>query len=473
MCNTMIFNTAFKAWQSCDELRVRRNRYKSYTYGRQWDDIIVDRETGKRLREGTVAERSGRKPLTNNLIRQLVKTVVGRYRRLRDEKDEERTAFLSHLYEVNRLGELDCRLLEEFLISGCAIQKISRECRKEGLIETYVDNVSPNDFFINAVRDPRGWDIQLVGMLHDMSLPEVIMKYAHGDRDKAAEIRKIYGECFKSFSMENDLGGARNESDRPFYLSQTGRCRVIEVWTLESCEVLRCHDTKTGIYYECHSSLTDDLDKENELRDKNGEEKIEYQWNLKTLWRCRIFAPNGKEIDSFVSPYSHGEHPFVVKLYPLIDGEIHSFVEDVIPQQRHINRLITLIDNIMSTSSKGALLFPVESKVDGLRWEDYISRWASCGALIPYHSRPGIEAPHQVTSSGLDAGASKLLEIQLQMLQDVSGVNNTLYGGNISGNVGADRYEKQVQNATVALADILETFMDLLKMRDAKAEKSL
>lgn len=469
----MIFNTAYKSWQNCSELRQRRSRYKSYTYGRQWDDIVIDSSTGKAVREGLIAERSGRKPITNNLIRQLVKTVVGKYRNMRDEKEVERSEYLSHLYSLNRLDELDCRLLEEFLISGCAIQRISRECRKDGVIETFVDNVSPNDFFINSIKDPRGWDTELVGMLRDMSLPEVVMRYARGDRARAGEIRRIYGECFKNYSYETEFGTNDGGKSSEFFLSPTGRCRIVEVWTLESCEVLRCHDMKSGRYYECPVADEKLIAEENESRIKNAEPEIRTKWSVNTLWRCRIFAPNGVEIDIFLSPYRHGEHPFVVKLYPMIDGEVHSFVEDVIPQQRHINRLITLIDNIMSTSSKGALLFPVESKIDCIDWESYTRCWASCGGVIPYHSRPGIEPPHQVTSSGLDAGASKLLEIQLQMLQDVSGVNNSLYGGNMTGIVGAERYEKQVENATVALTDILETFKDLLRVRDEKAEASV
>ena len=125
---------------------------------------MIDCSTGKAVREGLIAERSGRKPITNNLIRQLVKTVVGKYRNMRDEKEVERSEYLSHLYSLNRLDELDCRLLEEFLISGCAIQRISRECRKDGVIETFVDNVCPNDFFINSINDPRGWVTDMVSI---------------------------------------------------------------------------------------------------------------------------------------------------------------------------------------------------------------------------------------------------------------------------------------------------------------------
>ena len=43
------------------------------------------------------------------------------------------------------------------------------------------------------------------------------------------------------------------------------------------------------------------------------------------------------------------------KAYPFIDGEIHSFVADVIDQQRYTNRLITLNDWVIRASAKGVL----------------------------------------------------------------------------------------------------------------------
>ncbi len=39
--------------------------------------------------------------------------------------------------------------------------------------------------------------------------------------------------------------------------------------------------------------------------------------------------------------------------YPMIDGEIHSFVEDIIDQQHNINWLMTLNDRMLSQAAKG------------------------------------------------------------------------------------------------------------------------
>lgn len=466
-----IFKTAYEAWLKGSDFRTRRRRLKNYTYGRQWNDLVVDATTGKAVTEYDAAmNETGRRPLTNNLIRRLVKTVIGRYRGETENRQPPADKNIEKIYLLNRLNELDCRLLEEFLISGCAVQKISLECRRRGTIETFVDNVCPDDFFINSIRDPRGWDTRLIGMLHDMSVAEVVMKFAGSDRNRAMELHKIYDyENNRELLFPRGVSLGAEASAGNFFLSPTGRCRVIEVWTLESCEMLRCHDRATGIYYELPFEKAATVDSENKQREESGTPLVESRWEIVTKWHCRYFAPDGTLLSHSLSTLPDGDHPFIVKLYPLTDGEIHSFVEDIVGQQRHINRLITLIDHIMSTSAKGVLLFPVKSKPDSVTWDDISRRWASCGGVIPYNHVVGSPQPSQVTSSGLDAGASKLLEIQMQMINDVSGVGDMLLGRDISTNMSIERYESQLKNAASALTDILATFNDFVRLRDAKA----
>lgn len=466
-----IFKTAYETWLKGADFRTRRHRLKNYTYGRQWNDPVVDAATGKTITEHDAAmNETGRRPLTNNLIRRLVKTVIGHYRAEKEKRQLPEDGDTEKLYSLNRLNELDCRLLEEFLISGCAVQKISVECRRRGIMETFVDNVNPDDFFINSIRDPRGWDTRLIGMLHDMSAAEVMMKFAGGDRNRATELNKIYDyENNRELLFPRGVSLGAEAAASNFFLSPTGRCRVIEVWTLESSEILRCHDLATGRYYEIPFENAETVDSENRRRKQSKTPAIENRWEIVAKWHCRYFAPDGTLLRHSLSTLPDGDHPFIVKLYPLTDGEIHSFVEDIIGQQRHINRLITLIDHIMSTSAKGVLLFPVKSKPDSVTWDDISRRWASCGGVIPYNHVVGSPQPSQVTSSGPDAGASKLLEIQMQMINDVSGVGDILLGRDISTNMSIERYESQLKNAASALTDILATFNDFIQLRDTKA----
>ena len=94
--------------------RRERERCKRFTYGDQWGDIVRTAD-GRYVSEGRLIEDQGRQPLTNNLIRRLVKTIVGRYRTLCTDKG--RYDLSDTVTAVNELPELDSRLLEEFLIS--------------------------------------------------------------------------------------------------------------------------------------------------------------------------------------------------------------------------------------------------------------------------------------------------------------------------------------------------------------------
>ena len=75
---------AYDTWCAASDFRSRRERLKRFTYGDQWGDHVDDGH-GHSIVEGQLLLNSGRRPVTNNLIRQLVKVVVGRYRNIAAE----------------------------------------------------------------------------------------------------------------------------------------------------------------------------------------------------------------------------------------------------------------------------------------------------------------------------------------------------------------------------------------------------
>lgn len=424
-----ILESAYKAWSAADTLRAKRERYKNYTYGDQWCDPVRT-SSGKIVREDELISRSGCKPLTNNLIRQLVKAVVGRWRSQSSERGIYTRPDIADVSARNSLAELDSRLLEEFLISGCAIQRIVDE-RRWGGCGVWVDNVDPTRFFVNAFRDPRGWDIDMAGMLHDMTLPEVINRFAGGDAGRAEAIRHVYRSAEGSGALSAPELGVSAYSADFFCASSPERCRVIEVWSLD------CRD---------------------------GESAASFDF----VWHCRFLAPDGTLLREYDSPYSHGSHPFVVKFYPLTDGEVHPFVEDVIDQQRHINRLIVMLDRMMSSAAKGVLLFPEDQMSQLTTWHDISAIWAHSDGVIPITGR-GEHLPQQVVTNTADSGAYQLLELQMRLFRDVSGVGDSILGHTSSSASGAQMLESQVRNATIALADIFDTFQAFIVQRNEKA----
>lgn len=425
-----IIRQAYEAWNSAADMRARRQRCKRYTYGDQWSDLVKDSK-GRLRRESEIVAESGKIPLINNLIRQLVKTVVGRYRTMAAEDGVYELPSIGNLATENALAELDSRLLEEFLISGTAIQRISDE-ERFGRRGVWVDNVDFRRFFVNTFFDPRGWDINLVGMLHDMSFPELASRFCNGSSRRAAALRELYSSGSTAAFAPDALGlpGA----DIEFFRShKAGMCRVIEVWTLDA------------------GSLTDGDD-------------VAFRFR----WHCRWLAPDGTLLSEYDSPFGHGSHPFAIKFYPLTDGEVHSFVEDVIDQQRSINRMVVLIDKIMATSAKGVLLFPQKQLLKDFSWQEVCRRWAQSDGVIPI-SGNGEYLPQQVITNAGNSGAYQLLELQLKLFEETAGVGDALTGRSSGGTRGAELFEAQVKNATIALADIFDTFASFTALRNEKA----
>ena len=82
--NPNLLQRAYDTWLAADDLRRRRLRQKRYTYGDQWSDLVDDLAGGRIVERELLLEK-GKRPLTNNLIRQLVKSIVGRYRNIAAE----------------------------------------------------------------------------------------------------------------------------------------------------------------------------------------------------------------------------------------------------------------------------------------------------------------------------------------------------------------------------------------------------
>lgn len=424
-----LLKRAYEVWAAASDFRTRRERNKRFTYGDQWADPSVS-SRGTLRTEGEDMIAHGRSPLTNNMIRQLVKTIVGRYRTLASES----RLYSDQISRRNALGELDSRMLEEFLISGSAVQRIACERRFPG-DELWIDNVDPRRFFVNAFSDPRGWDIELVGMLHDMSEPELISRYGHGDKARAERLRALFASLAgdAAFGSEGSIGLASGGGEDFFTSGIPSKLRIIEVWSLDAAP----------------------------------NEASAYDF----AWRCRVFAPDGTLVDSYASPFRHGSHPFVVKFYPLTDGELHSFVEDLIEGQKYINRLVTQIDHIMASSAKGALLFPMKQKPAMVSMKEIAEKWARPDSLIPITGE-GELLPQQIASSGTADGAYRLLELQMKLFENNSGVSDVLLGRNVSAAVGTENYRARVEAATIALADIFETFGSFREARDSKVLES-
>ena len=449
--NLKVLLDAYHAWMRCASLRASRARNKRFTYGDQWLDTFTDRD-GDTLTDGHRMVLRGTQPLTNNLLRQLVRTVVGRYRSQVIDAASPADKRLSQTVERLQLDELDSRALEEFLISGCAVQRVER-VTVLGKPQWQVDNVNVNQFFIDSVLDPRGRDCRLVGQLHDLTVAELLRRVAGGSRRRAQWVRRLYSEQVSQRIAQLATSiGADAMSGTAFWQAGGARCRAIEVWTLESREVLVCHNRRTA------SLTVVPLSQSREVKRMRQDPDVATRWDVECRWHCRWFSPMGDLLLHSEASQSPGQHPFVTKFYPLIDGEVHSFVEGAIDQQKQVNRLITMVNHIMEASAKGVLLFPETALPDGFTWRDVRRAWSNAGGILPYDPRESDARPEQIVTNTGDAGAYEMIELQMRLLEQVSGVSGAMQGHSGLGGNSASLYELQSQNAVIALTDLFDTF---------------
>lgn len=451
--NSLYLNLAFDAWKQWAQLRADRQRFMRFTYGDQWSDISLT-PSGELLTDMQWACRSGARPLTNNLIRRVVKTVVGVFRTEHPKSFNRR---VRDILRLNNITELDSRAFEEFLISGCAIQRVVPERRPAGC-GVWVDNVSPDRFFVNKFSDPRGLDIELIGMIHDMSTAELHSRFSMNND----QVRRNPERFTPADAMP--LSFADKDFD-PFFTPARGKHRVIELWTLESLRAVKGFDPVAGRFFLTHKRNEPDLIRINSRRELP--QKLTYVDFHTVRWKCRWLAADGSLLDEYYSPFSHGMHPFAVKFYPLTDGKVHPFIEDIIDQQKYVNRMITLIDSIMHSSAKGVLLFPEDRKPTGYSWPEVADLWSDCRGVIPFKSSTRTnDMPTQITTSGATADAHRLLATQLDLMNQISGVSPVLSGESVAANGSASLYDMLRENSRAALADIFGAFSSFIEARN-------
>lgn len=467
------------AWDNMSRFRMERERNKRYTYGYQWDDTItVD---GKTMTEEEYIKSQGNVPLKNNIIRRLVRTILGVYRsqskeptctaRDRDEQKlgETMSTILQCNMQLNRMQDMAARTMEEFLISGFIVHRKWFGWRNDKC-DCWTDYVQPNNFFIdNNMRDFRGWDVSLLGEVHDVSFETLTQQFANTP-EEYAKLRDIYKMAHNRHSLAdnaNYFGYHRIENYDFLFTSDPTRCRVIEVWRKETKPRYRCHDYNNGDIYKIEiEDYNEMVVGVNARRLEQGLAQgmkredipmIEAKWFIDDYWYYYYLTPFGDILREGETPYEHKSHPYVFKAYPFIDGEIHSFVADVIDQQRYVNRLITLNDWIMRASAKGLLIFPEDCLPKGMDISEIADEWSRFNGVIVI-SKGAKNLPQQVANNATNIGITELLNLQLKLVEDISGVNGSLQGKPGYSGMSASLYSQQTQNATTSLLDLLDSY---------------
>ena len=491
--NMQLLEECRRWWESMRDLRARAQRNRRYYRGDQWSDEIQDPETGRWITEDKYLQNQGKVPLKQNRIRNLVANLIGQYRsnptkavvisRGREEASlgEMLTNTLQCALELNEVKELDARQLEVFLLSGVGCQKIGFDYWKERNLEDLViESTNINRLFLNSdLSDPRGKDLRLIGEIIDAPVDNIVSAFAKNTADEK-KIREIYANMtVKDFVTDYGFNSRRTDG-LDFYIPRdTNKARMFEVWYLRSAWRNYVHDPMDGTYTITDATM-DEIAAENDMRLQmgleNGMDKadiplLEAKGRHEQYWYVKYLTPSGHCLYERESPYKHEEHPYSLVLYPLLDGEVWGFVEDIIDQQRYINRMIIMLDFIIGASAKGVLMVPEDCVPDDMTPEQFADEYRRYNGVIFYKPRADGQLPKQISTNSTNVGIMEMLNLQMSLLEKNSGISESIQGQRAPSGTPAALYAQESQNATLNVIDQLQTFQSMILRRNRKALK--
>ena len=101
---------------------------------------------------------------------------------------------------------------------------------------------------------------------------------------------------------------------------------------------------------------------------------------------------------------------------------------------------------------------PEECIPDGSCIEDIASEWARFNGVIAVKTRNGTELPRQMAANAVNVGINELLQTQLALMEDISGVAASLQGKTVRADTSGSLYRQQTDNARLSQLDLLQSF---------------
>lgn len=494
--NRVLLEECYQYWLALQDFRDRRRKNRLYYRGDQWHELITNPDTGETQSEENYIKEQGKIPFKQNMIRQVIKNVLGQYRMNpmksmvvasafgKGTESDMLTNALRSAQDLNKASELDVRNFEEYLVSGAIIGKVRYKYWKERNQEdVWIENVSPARTFYNSgLSDIRMTELTRIGELIDDDLDNIIGAFAANEADEK-KIREWYSMSHDKYPVVmGDTLSADQLDAIDFYLTYDNtKQRVIELWYLKSEWRTYVHDMLDGSYNIVPYSV-DEIAKFNADRiayaaqsgipaDKvpimHATRKYEQYWCFKYM------TPWGHTLAEGETPYGHDSHPYCIALYPLLDGEVWGFVEDIIDQQRYINRLISLQDFIMGASAKGVLLVPEDAIPDDMTIDDFAESWTKFNGVVKVKLKPGAQVPQQIMSRANLPGLWEMISMQMKLIQDIAGVHEALQGQTPKSGTPSSLYAQQAQYSLTNLKEYLEFFAFYKEQRDLKILKVL
>lgn len=486
-----------QAWENLRKVREVRERTNNYTFGDQWGDLI--HYQGGLITEREYIKKKGNIPLSNNIMISIFNSLTGLYAkqgtepvcfaRTRDAQklSDMMSATLQANWQDTNQSEVLLTLFKEYLNGGVMMSKESFE-ERDGQWDTWNDPCNTNIvFWEGGGTDPRHKDMSLIGMLHEISKAELYNKFARKEYGLSVKrLNEIFeiGEEEEVFGLQqNDVHDLQNVS---FYSpSNKNYYRVIECWTMETKTRYQCVDpiAKTAdearyrVEVEDIARVREENQKRKKIYDEAGvpvEDRayITAEEIIDRFWYYTFMAPDGTVLCEGESPYEYNSHPFTLKLYPFVNGEVHPFMGTIIDQQRYINRLVVMHDMAAKSAAKGITIVPKSCIPDDMTPQDFADEFTEYDGIIFYEtSRLNPNArPEVITSNAVQIGTYELLQLEINLTKEITNVSGALQGKTPSSGTSAQRYSMETQNSATSLYSLLS---DMTSFTEQVARKKV
>lgn len=478
------------------------DRSADYYKGNQWGDMVEVKDRfgcKETITEEEYIKRQGRPALKQNLIRPIVRNVIGQFRDspftsiiYSDDAEGQPAADvmsvkLDKVLRYNDRTERDAREYENFLNTGSAIY-ITGFAYDAALKQPipFFRAIDYHRYFQNPdASDVAGKDVWFCGDYIDLPIDEAKSMYAHNKAQEKA-LEDIYHRESYTLPVQWNAFVEANPTARTFLGSVPGdgNCRIIRVCRLEGVWDLTVHDYADASF-ETYS-LKEFPGKEDEIvaeinrRKKMAADmgvdyedpafrlKIVYEKKYVRRWMYYHLSPWGHILWQAENPYQHDSHCYVAKFYPLFQGQVYGMTYDLIDQQRMVNRMIIDLDFCMSAAQKGVLIVDEDSIGDDMDYEDIVEEWTKYRGVIKLKLKDGAVAPQQLSGHQVNIGQFEMINLMMKMMMDISGVQGAMQGKAPTAGTPAALYSQEVNNAQINVLDYAESFAWFLEQRDYK-----
>jgi hypothetical protein len=454
---------ALTAWQDLSAMRKKTGRSMRFAYGDQWSDPATDTEglPTWATTEGDALRYHHKTVLQNNMIRPILKNIEGQFRSNRTQPfirpldplrsdmlpyAEACTSRLNRVLYANECHELDASLLSSLQLSGFCAQRMEPVMSDEdGEPSLRIRNCNPfHLFFGGGHEDVLSRDLDMIGEFIDIPLPALLSSFGQS-ASRRRELTSLYA-------------GKPSFPGRP--QPQAGMCPLVLLWERQLRQRLFCWDKREGTWWYAPESDRQALE---------SAPDISFQVETERFWYYRYLTPGGEILKEGPSPYAHGGHDYEIAFYPLVHGELYNFVDDLIDLQRIINRMVVQIDARLTASLKGLKVYDVRF-FPGVQPEIISSIAAAPNGLLPAHPVPGKDLKDSIIQIDSEVGMTndfQMLQTQVKLINEVSGVNSAIQGKQPSSGTTAALYERETQNAGLNTLGLMEAF-EAFRIRRAR-----